>query len=88
MNEPIAFCPGCKNEVAFITVGRVRQCPVCGFRSEISPIPPPLPRSAGSEVMSVFSVLLKVLLIMLGLVVVGIGILFAGCVLVLSGAHF
>jgi hypothetical protein len=78
MNEPIAFCPGCKNEVAFITVGRVRQCPVCGFRSEISPIPPPLPRSA----------LLKVLLIMLGLVVVGIGILFAGCVLVLSGAHF
>ncbi len=87
MNEPMAFCPQCKNDVAFVTVGNSRKCPACGFRFKLTDPPPISTPSAGSEMMSVFRVLLMVLLIMAGIAAVGVGVLFAGCALLTGGFH-
>ncbi|HWX22835.1 MAG TPA: hypothetical protein VN578_23280 [Candidatus Binatia bacterium] len=84
MNERMAFCPQCKNDVAFVTVGNSRTCPVCGFQFKLTDPPPIISPSAGSQVMSVFRVLLIVFAIMVGIAVVGVGVLFAGCALMLG----
>ena len=81
MNEPKAFCPQCRNEVAFEPIGRWRRCPVCGFQFQAAePFAAPAP-SLWPEAMSVLGVMLRVALIMAAVVIVGIGVLFAGCAL-------
>ena len=81
MNQPLAICPQCKNEVAFVTEGGFRKCPRCGFQFAVSAVPPVLEASHGSEVMSVVRVLLICLGVMGALIVVGVGVVFAGCAL-------
>ena len=88
MNQPKSLCPGCKSEVVFQSIGGgLCQCPLCGFRYQVSQ-PPRLDEaaapSAGGEILRA---VLKVLLIMVGIVVVGLTVLFAGCALVLGGMH-
>ena len=36
MSAPVAFCPQCHNEVAFVQLGNARRCPICGFQYEMS----------------------------------------------------
>jgi predicted amidophosphoribosyltransferase len=83
MNQPLAICPQCRKEVAFVTTGAVRRCPQCGFQFEVSAAPPVLEPSPGSEVMSVVRVLLICLGVMGALVVVAVGVVFAGCALMM-----
>jgi hypothetical protein len=80
----MAFCPQCKNDVAFVTIGNARKCPVCGFQFKLSDPPPIITPSAGAPAMSVFRVLFMVFLIMVGIAVVGLGVLYAGCALMLG----
>jgi len=82
MNQPKAFCPGCKKEVVFVTTAGKSTCPVCGFsyaQSEARPGATAEPPTVLGLVGAVF----RVLLIMGVVVVVGLAIAFAGCVLVL-----
>jgi hypothetical protein len=88
MKEALAFCPQCKNEVAFVTLGRSRKCPVCGFQFAVTAPSEAIPLAQRSEVMSGLAVLLRVFLIMVAVVIIGLGVLFAGCALMLSGGHF
>ena len=82
MNQPKAFCPGCKSEVVFVTNAGTSQCPRCGFsyaQSEARPATTTEPPAVLGLVGAVF----RVLLIMVAVVVVGLAIAFAGCVLVM-----
>ena len=81
MIEPLAYCPQCKNNVAFLTKGQVRECPVYGFQFDLADAPSTAePRSsAGHAAMSVLRGLLWTLAVMAGLLAVGIGLLFASC---------
>ena len=83
MNQPLAICPQCKNEVAFVTTGGFRKCPHCGFQFAVSAAPPVLEPSHSSDVMSVVRVLLICLGVMGALVVVIVGVVFAGCALMM-----
>lgn len=87
MNQPKAFCPKCKQEVAFENVDGVRQrCPSCGFEYALSP---PVYSSAGgpsSGAGELFAFIGRLLLIMAALVVVGLAVAFAGCA-ILFGKH-
>lgn len=82
MNQPKAFCPGCKREVAFVATAGKSTCPECGFsyaQSEARPGAATEPPAVLGLVGAVF----RVLLIMVVVVIVGLAIAFAGCVLVL-----
>ena len=78
MNAPVAFCPQCKNEVAFLTEGDTRRCPQCGYRYEIGkPVPPYYPPS---DTIGFFGIFLRFVLIVIALVAVLFGIIFIGCI--------
>ena len=82
MNRPQAFCPGCKNEVVFVTMEGTSKCPMCGFsyaQSEARPGAATEP----SPVLGLMGAVFRVLLIMVVVVIVGLAIAFAGCVLVM-----
>ena len=78
MSAPVAFCPQCKNEVAFIAIGDFRRCPLCGFQYETGKIPPGL--SEPSAALSFLGVVLRFILILFAILAVVVGIVFIGCV--------
>jgi len=85
MNEPKAFCPGCKTETVFGNVGGVRKCLSCGYQNPAIAEPPPLiGSSAWSGVEETFRILLKAFLIMVVVAVVGLAVAFAGCAILLG----
>jgi len=87
MSGLLAFCPRCRKETVFIEAGGYRKCSACGAQFEVTQAPFPLSASRGSEVMTVFQVLVRVVLILVALVAVGLAVLFAGCVVLLRGMH-
>ena len=84
MNEPKAFCPGCKTETVFGNVGGARRCLSCGFQFPMSDAPQPIGPSPWSGVEETFRILFKAFLIMLALAVVAIAVVFAGCALMMG----
>jgi hypothetical protein len=88
MIQPLAYCPKCKNNVAFLKKDDLRECPVCGFQFSVGPAPSAAgpPPSAGHAVMTVLRAFLLAIAVVVGLAVVGLGVLFAGCAL-LTGGH-
>jgi hypothetical protein len=84
MNEPNAFCPGCKTEAVFGNVGGARQCLSCGYQFPVSGAPPSIGLTAWSGVEETFRILFKAFLIMLAIAIVGLAVAFAGCALMLG----
>lgn len=85
MNERKAFCPGCKREVVFMSTGRLRLCPECGFQYELAAAPLEFSSPTQTAWKTVFGVLATVMLIMVAIVVVGVAVLFAGCAGLIKG---
>ena len=57
MNESIAFCPRCKQDVAFQQYGDLKVCAVCGFSYEkVSPAPVVQPKSLSAAQIILFIV--------------------------------
>jgi rRNA maturation protein Nop10 len=83
MNQHLALCPNCRNEVVFEESGSERICPKCGFRFSVSA--PPRLRAAPLSEISIFGVILRFFVVVAVLVVVAIGVLFVGCALALKG---
>ena len=67
--------------MAFLTVGKSRKCPLCGFQYEIGQA---TEQREPSDAITVFGALLRVFLIMVAIAVVAIGVLFIGCATVLK----
>jgi hypothetical protein len=80
MNEQIAFCPKCGNEVVFMTSGNLRRCPVCAFQYQRGA--PSANRYETPAALSFLGALLRVILIMAAIVAVVVGLLFIGCIAV------
>lgn len=84
MSAPIAFCPQCHNEVAFIEAANFRRCPVCGVQYESG-------QAGGSEgspstrAVSGLWIFLRFVLIMAAIIMVVLGVLFVGCVVAIRG---
>jgi transposase-like protein len=86
--QPKAYCPGCKSEVAFEHVGGgLCRCPTCGFQYQLAEARTLTDHGSGSGTGEVFGMLLKAFLIVMALAVVGLGVAFAGCALLLGGSH-
>jgi uncharacterized protein (DUF983 family) len=79
MNGPMAFCPNCKKDVLFVTVGSQQRCSVCGAEFRLSQPPVIEPDRVGNVVMTIGHVILRVILIFGVVVLVGIAVLFASC---------
>jgi len=84
MSAPIAFCPQCHNEVAFIEAGGFRRCPVCGAQYETSQAGGSK-RSPSPRAVSGLWIFLRFVLIMAAIIMVVLGVLFVGCVVALRG---
>lgn len=86
MNQSKAFCPGCKKDVVFESIGNAsRRCPLCGFQFELSKPGPQVKYWESSGLSELLMVLCKVALVLVALVVVGLAVAFAGCALMLGG---
>ena len=83
MSEPIAFCPGCKQEVAFIWEGNMLKCPRCGFQFQIGTTSPP--EEGSPKAISGLWLFVRFVLVVLAVVAIGIGVLFVGCVIAFKG---
>lgn len=93
MNQSKAFCPQCKNEVVFVTTGRVCTCPICGFQYELSEArlsAEPPARSGATGILGVLQrvfliiILITVIMVIMVLitsavVVTGWAVTFTGC---------
>jgi hypothetical protein len=84
MNESQAFCPQCKNEVAFVREAGVSRCPVCGFHYQLSSAPPVIPSERARGAVTVLGLFLRVILILAAVVLVGLGVLFVGCAMMIG----
>jgi hypothetical protein len=84
MSAPVAFCPQCHNEVAFVQLGNARRCPICDFQYEMSN-PGVLRNYAAPRTISAFGIFVRFVLILLAIFVIGVGVLFVGCMVVLKG---
>lgn len=90
MNGSKAFCPQCKNEVAFQKQGRAAQCPVCGFQYALSEPPYRGPFQPGADqtenpFVRSFKIMAVALLVLAGVGALLLGILFVGCALAVRG---
>ena len=83
MSAPVAFCPQCHNEVAFVHEGNLRRCPVCGFHYETGA--GAVERSASPRKVSGFGLFLRFVLILAALFMIGLGVVFVGCAIALKG---
>lgn len=86
MDSSPAFCPGCRKEVVFQQLDRLRICPVCGFQYQQSAPGVLKEPTEPSPLFEILGVLGKTLLFIVAVGVVGIGLLFAGCA-ILSKMH-
>ena len=90
MNGTKAFCPQCKNEVAFQKQGGAAQCPVCGFQYALSEPPYRGPFQPGADqtenpFVRSFKIMAVALLVLAGVGALLLGILFVGCALAVRG---
>ena len=79
MNDTIAFCPQCKNEVTFERKSGRGICPVCGFQYRVSDESPGARSGPLSLVGQILTDIAYVVAFIAGLVALVIGIVFAGC---------
>lgn len=84
MSAPIAFCPHCHNEVAFVQTGNIRRCPLCSFQFEITQ-PGAIGNYDAPRTVSSFGIFVRFVLILLAIFMIGVGVLFVGCVFALKG---
>jgi hypothetical protein len=87
MSAPVAFCPQCHNEVAFIHEGRERRCPVCGFTFQTgvgAASRYSLPATGNGSASGV-RIFLIFFLILIAIAVIGLGVVYVGCAVMLKG---
>ncbi len=82
MSAPIAFCPQCRTEVAFIEVQNGRRCPICGF--EFETVGPGARKMKGGKI-SGWGLLLRFVLVAVAVMMVTLAVAFVGCVAALKG---
>jgi hypothetical protein len=84
MSAPVAFCPQCHNEVAFVQTENVRRCPICGFQFATTQ-PGVLRNYDTPRTISGFGIAIRFLLILMAIFMIGVGVLFVGCIVALKG---
>jgi len=84
MSAPVAFCPRCRKEVAFIKAGSACRCPLCGFQYETQQAGK-TERSVAPGVVSGIGIFLRFVLILAAIVMVFLSVAFVGCVALLKG---
>ena len=82
MSAPVAFCPRCRAEVAFIEMQNVRRCPICGF--EFETVGPGAGKLKGDKI-SGWGLLLRFVLVAVAVIMVTLAVAFVGCVAALKG---
>jgi len=81
MSAPVAFCPQCHSEVAFIHEGSSRRCPICGFTFQTGlgvgeRYSPPISSDAFGSILRIVVIFV---LIVLAIGAMGLGLLYIGC---------
>ena len=84
MSAPVAFCPQCHNEVAFVQTGNVRRCPICGFQYSITQ-PGVLRNYDAPRTITGLGIFIRFLLILVAIFMISVGVLFVGCIVALKG---
>lgn len=85
MNEFKAYCPQCKGEVVFVTIGKHATCAKCGFSYELAEPLTAQSSGAPTALKALLKVFVIVALIMAAIVVVGVAVIFAGCAALMKG---